>query len=196
MSKSISPLISPAPGFKSEVAGLYFTQLEDQTRRLLKAIADITPAELEWQPQGGMNSIGMLLAHVAGAEVAWAMRGLEGYQATNIDEFIAKLEALGFPDDGAPLPADGKPPAYFSGKDLAYFTDSLSRAREYWRNASARLTDADVDRETNETIWDGTQRTYTPRWVMYHVLVHFPGHASQIYLLRHMYRDAMERRSK
>ena len=190
MTKSISPRITPAPGFKSEAAGLYFTQMEDQTQRLHKAIADITPAELEWQPRGGMNSIGMLLAHVAGAEVAWAMRGFEGYQATNIEAFIAKIEALGIPDDGAPLPADGKPPAYFAGKHLAYFQELLAKARTYWRNAASKLSDADMDREITETIWDGTQRVYTPRWVMYHVLVHHPGHASQIYLLRHMYRDS------
>jgi uncharacterized damage-inducible protein DinB len=184
------PTITPASGFQCSDAATYFTQMEDQTRRLLKAIADITPAELEWQSAPGMNTIGMLLAHLAGAEVAWAMRGFEGYQASDLDGFIAKVEALGFPDDGIGLAPDGLPPSYFAGKDLVYYTDRLARAREYWRRAASKITCEQMKTEITETIWDGTQRTYTPRWVMYHILVHFPGHASQIYMLRHMYRDA------
>lgn len=184
------PKLLPTPGFKSADAATFFTQMEDQTRRLLKAIAGITTAELDWQHAPGMNTIGMLLAHLSGAEVGWALRGLEGVQASDIDAFIAKCESLGFPDDGIPLSADGVPPTYLMGKDLAYFEDRLARARAYWRNAAAKITDADMDREITETIWDGTLRVYTPRWVMYHILVHFPGHSGQIYMLRHMYRDA------
>jgi uncharacterized damage-inducible protein DinB len=183
------PHINPAPGFKCSDAATFFTQMEDQTRRLLAAIADITPAELEWQSAPGMNTIGMLLAHLAGAEAGWALRGLEGVQASDLDAFIAKCEELGFPDDGIPLSADGVPPAYLMGKDLAFFEDRLARGRAYWRNAAAKITCADMNREITETIWDGSQRVYTPRWVMYHILVHFPGHAGQIYLLRHLYRD-------
>ena len=186
---NISPQIVPAPGFKCSDAATYFTQMQDQTDRLMKAIADITPPELEWQPAPKMNTIGMLLAHLAGAEVAWAMRGLEGYQASNLDDLIKRLEDLGFPDDGVGFDAGDAPPAYFAGKDLAYFREYLNRAREYWRNAASKITCEQMKTELSETIWNGTERIYTPRWVMYHILVHFPGHASQIYMLRHMYQD-------
>ena len=43
------------------------------TRRklLAKDLKDITPAELQWQLRPGMNTIGMLLAHLAIVEVFW-----------------------------------------------------------------------------------------------------------------------------
>ena len=186
------PLMKPAPGFKSAEVGSFFAQMEDQTKRLLDAIADITPAELEWQSAPGMNTIGMLLAHLAGAEVGWALRGMEGEQARDIVAFIKRIEDLGFPDDGLGFHDSDTPPEFLKGKDLAYYTDRLARARAYWRNAAVKVTDAELNLEIIEKVWDGTLRMYTPRWVMYHILVHFPGHAGQIYMLRHMYRDAQK----
>lgn len=183
------PLLTPTPGFKSKEAGSFFAQMEDQTKRLLDAIADITPEELEWQPASRMNSIGMLLAHLAGSEVGWALRGFEGYQATDLDEFIKRIEDLGFPDDGNGFQHGDGPPEYQKGKDLDFFVDGLKRARAYWRDAAAGITDEEMGQEIRELVWDGTYRIYTPRWVMHHIHLHGPHHGGQILLLRHLYRD-------
>ena len=52
----------PIPDHSSrEVAG-FIAQLDDLCERLLRDLEGITAAELEWQPQHGANTIGMLLA--------------------------------------------------------------------------------------------------------------------------------------
>lgn len=188
MTKAVYSTIPPASGFKSLEAARFFAQMEEMSGRLHDAIADIKPEELEWQPALGMNTIGMLLAHLAACEVGWAMRAFEGAPIDDIDAFIAKVEAAGQPDDGMGAP-DGLPPEYLRGKDWPYFRDRLSRACEYWRAAASKLTDADLDREIVQLPRGGIQRTYSVRWAMYHVLVHFPHHFGQIQMLRHMYRD-------
>ena len=183
------PTLAPAPGFASKEAGRMFAQVEDQTSRLLDAISDVTPDELEWQPALRMNSIGMLLAHLAGAEVGWAMRGFYGYQASDLDEFIKKIEGLGFPDDGNGFQHGDGVPDYQKGKDLAFFVERMNRARAYWRDGASKITDEQMGREIRELVWDGTYRMYTPRWVMHHIHLHGPHHGGQIMMLRHMYRD-------
>lgn len=183
------PKILAAPGFKCSDAGTYFTMMEDQTHRMLDAIADITPDELEWQPAPRMNSIGMLLAHLAGAEVGWAMRGFEGYQASDIDAFIKEIEDLGFPDDGNGFQHGDGVPDYQKGKDLAFFVERLNRARAYWREGASNMTCEQMNTEIRELVWDGAYRMYTPRWVMHHIHLHGPHHGGQIMLLRHMYQD-------
>lgn len=188
MTKIIHSVICPAAGFLSVEAATFFAQMEDQSKRLFDAIRGITPEELEWQPAPGMNSIGMLLAHMAACEVGWAQRALERVEMVDIDAFLVALAALGQEDDGIPLPPDGKPPAYLRGKDLTYYEDRLARARAYWCEAAAKITDADMDPEITQAGYGGSQRIFNVRWAMYHVLVHFPGHVGQILLLRHLYR--------
>ena len=183
------PKILPAPGFKCSDAGTLFTMMEDHTHRLLDAIADITPEELEWQPAPRMNSAGMLLAHLAGAEVGWAMRGFLGYQASDIDLFIKQIEDLGFPDDGNGFQHGDGTPEYQKGNDLAFFVERMNHARAYWRDGAAKITDEQMGKEIRELVWDGTYRMYTPRWVMHHIHLHGPHHGGQIMLLRHMYQD-------
>lgn len=189
MTNITRPKIESTPGFACSDAGTYFTQMEDQTKRLLDAIADITPEELEWQPAPRMNTIGMLLAHLAGTEVGWAMRGFQGYQASNLDEFIKRIEDLGFPDDGNGFQHGDGPPEYQKGRDLAFFVERMNRARAYWREAASKITCEQMNTEIRELVWDGTYRIYTPRWVMHHIHLHGPHHGGQIMLLRHMYRD-------
>ncbi len=183
------PKISSTPGFACSDAGTYFTMMEDQTHRLLDAIADITPEELEWQPAPKMNTIGMLLAHLAGSEVGWAMRGFEGYQASDIDAFIQRIEDIGFPDDGNGFQHGDGPPEYQKGKDLAFFVERMNRARAYWREAASKITCEQMKTEIRELVWDGTYRIYTPRWVMHHIHLHGPHHGGQVMMLRHMYQD-------
>ncbi len=183
------PKLDPAPGFKSTEAGRMFAQMEDQTARLLDAISDITPEELEWQPASRMNSAGMLLAHLAGSEVGWAMRGFRGYQASDLDAFIKQIEGLGFPDDGNGFQHGDGPPDYQKGKDLAFFVERMNHARAYWRDGAAQITDEQMGKEIRELVWDGTYCMYTPRWVMHRVHLHGPHHGGRIMMLRHMYRD-------
>ncbi|MBI4345357.1 MAG: DUF664 domain-containing protein, partial [Elusimicrobia bacterium] len=143
-----------------------------------------TAQELEWQPAPGMNTAGMLLAHLAIVEVFWTQIALRGIEKLETEPVIG----IGQDDDGMPLPEDGAPPQVLKGKTPAYYEDLLSRARAYLKEAAVKLSDADLDREVTRTRPDGTQRIVNVRWGLYHMLEHFSGHFGQILLLRHLYR--------
>jgi uncharacterized damage-inducible protein DinB len=172
--------------FRSREVGLFVAELDDQSRRLARDTRDLTPEELAWQPGPGTNTIGMLLAHIAIAEVYWMQVGPMARS-----EFDAPgVLGIGPDDDGMPLPAGGPPPATLAGKDLAFFDDLLERARTHTRRHAAPLADADLTRESSRVRDDGSRTTFTVRWVLYHILEHEAGHYGQILLLRHLYRDA------
>src|SRR5262245_1349337 len=63
--------IEPQAGYRSQEVALLIALLDDQSALLAKDIADITPDELQWQAKPGMNTIGMLLAHMPIVEVYW-----------------------------------------------------------------------------------------------------------------------------
>jgi uncharacterized damage-inducible protein DinB len=177
-------MIEPLEGFRSREIGIFLAQLEDQSRRLFEDLEDISPEELGWQPAPGMNTIGMLLAHLAIVEIWWAGMALD--LESPVTEPVIGISVDG---DGMPLTENTAPPAHFAGKDLVFYRDLLTRARAYVRETYARMMDPDLNRTITRT-WDEGTRIISVRWILYHTLVHFAGHYGQIRLLRHMYRSA------
>lgn len=171
-------------GHRSPVAALFVAQLDDQTRLLLRDTRALRPADLAWQPARGMNTIGMLLAHIAIVEVFWVqVAGLAP------DGDMTGVLGIGIDDDGMPLAAGGRPPAGLRGRDIDFYAGLLARARAHTRRAVADLTDADLDREVTRQRRDGTQEAFDLRWMLYHLLEHFAGHYGQILLLAHQRRN-------
>ncbi|HEY2955468.1 MAG TPA: DinB family protein [Candidatus Eisenbacteria bacterium] len=177
--------LDPGPGAKSRAIGLFLWQLDDQTRRLKEDTRGATPEELAWQPAPGMNTIGMLLAHVAVVETHWI-----GASALGLEWSTIQVLPVTRQDTGIPLPAGAAPPEALHGKDLAFFDDLLDRARAYTRSALAPLAEADLDRRFVRRRPDGTEFEANVAWAIYHVLEHEAGHYGQINLLRHQYRLA------
>jgi uncharacterized damage-inducible protein DinB len=178
--------------FRSSQIGLFIAQLDDQNRRLLEDIHDITPAELEWQSAPGMNTIGMLLAHIAIVEVWWMQIG--PLAAGNVEAASAPLPGIlgvGLKDDGMPIEkANGEPPNILAGRDLAFYEDLCRKARNFTKETTVSFTDEDLDRTGSLKRRDGSTGTYTVRWVLYHLLEHEAAHYGQISLIRHQYRDS------
>ena len=110
--------------------------MDDQSRRLTEDTRDLTPAELAWQPAPGMNTIGMLLAHIAIVEVYWLNTAMESGTPFPCHEVLG----IGEDDDGLPLPADAAPPQTLQGKTLDFYDDLLARARKYTVAATRGLT--------------------------------------------------------
>jgi hypothetical protein len=133
-----------------------------------------------------MNTIGMLLAHIAIVEVFWTLVAVKREQKPAIDPVLG----IGTDDDGMPLPEDGKPPATLAGKDLGFYKILLQKARAFLKEATTGVSDADLEQEVTRTRPDGTQRVINVRWYFYHVLEHFSGHYGQVLLLRHLYKAA------
>lgn len=182
----ISTLLATPDGFASREAARFVWQLDDQRAHLTEDTRGLAPAELEWQPAPGQNTIGMLLAHIAFAEVHLTQVGLLGEPAGHVADVIGITEA----DEGLPLPAGAPASSALAGRPLEYFDDLLRRSREYSRSVARRLTDADlagiVIRPPRP---DGTVREFDRAWVLYHLVEHEAGHRGQINLLRHQLRD-------
>ena len=176
--------ILTASSSPSRELDLFLAQLDDQTRRLTEDTRGTTRAALEWQPAPGMNTIGMLLAHLAIVEVHWMQVGPLGRSPSRTDETLG----ISVDDDGMPLAPRGRPPKGLAGRTLKFYDGLLARARRYTREIAATLTDADLDREVTRTRRDGKIQVVNLRWVFYHVLEHFAGHYGQILLLRHQIR--------
>ncbi|HET9952666.1 MAG TPA: DUF664 domain-containing protein [Candidatus Eisenbacteria bacterium] len=180
----------PLPqGFRSSEAALFFASLEDQSRLLWSGLEGITPDELRWQANPGMNTIGMLLTHLAIVETWWTKLIVEKMEEATVQPVLG----IGDDDDGMPIKPGERPIALLDGKDLAFFRDLNGKARAYVRSKMATMTDADLEAETPRTRPDGTSVAISGRWYLYHVLEHFSGHYGQILLLRHLYRDAKAR---
>ena len=177
-------LLETPPGYASERIARFLWQLDEQSRRLLEDVHDIRPDELGWQPAPGMNTIGMLLAHIGYAEAHIAQVGLLGEATGHAHDVVGITDA----DEGMPLAAGASPPAALQGKDLIFFDEILWRARNHTRKVAVPLVDADLERIVTRARPDGTRRVFNVGWVFYHMLEHEAGHQGQIVLLRHLYR--------
>jgi hypothetical protein len=181
MSPVTRNVIAIPAGYASQEVASFVAQLDDQLRRQKEQTRTLTPADLEWQPAPGMNTIGMLMAHQAIIEVGWTGIGIEDLQRNE----IRFQEILGIGDSGVPLAPDGAPPVALAGKDLAFFDDLLDRAREHLKRVAAPVRDSDLTIMRPRTRPNGEPREVEVRWIIYHMLEHFAGHFGQILLLQH-----------
>jgi len=185
--KVVETLLATPGGFASREVARFLAQMDEQRRALLDGLGGLTAVDLEWQMHPGMNTIGMLLAHVAFAETNLAQVGLAGEPKGHPQDVIGITEE----EEGLPLPPDGRPPAALAGKPLAWFEDMLARARAHTHRVARGLTDDDlgvvIERPPRP---DGTVRRFDKAWVLYHLIEHEAGHRAQIQLLRHLRRIA------
>ena len=187
--------IKSPDGFRSNQVALFVSQLDDQNRRLVEDTRDMAAPQLEWQSGPGMNTIGMLLAHIAIVEVFWTKIGLVqgGFvEQSRVRDEITQILGIGMDGDGMPLKKDGLPPKSLAGCNREFFEQLLSKARAFTYQHTKGLDDADLDRSSSIARSDGSKGTYTVRWVLYHLLEHEAAHYGQLSLIRHQYRDAQK----
>ena len=178
-------ILEAPSGYRSRDVALFLAQLDDQNRRLIRDLDGITPRELAWQPAPGMNTIGMLLAHIAIVEAFWVQIGL----------VVAPFDCpavlgIGEDDDGMPLADAGTPPVALAGKDASFYLGLLERARAHTKKQTAGLEEADLAQMVRRRRRSGIEEEFNKRWVLYHVLEHEAGHYGQVLLLRHHYRTS------
>ncbi len=194
MSRVVASRLVPPDGFASAQAALMIAALADVHEKLRQATRGLTPAELAWQPgtapppaapgpSTGLNTIGMLMAHVAVAETHLAQVGLLGERDGHVQDVIG----ITVEEEGLPLAPGAAPARALGGRELEWFDAMLERSFEHAKRAASALTDedlaADVVRPPRE---DGTQRVFDRRWVLYHAIEHAAGHLGQIQLVRHL----------
>jgi len=106
-----------------------------------------------------------------------------------------EILGIGSKDDGMPLPEDGAPPAALAGKDLAFYDDLLTRAREHLKRVAVSVKDSDLTIIRPRTRPNGEPRELEVRWMIHFMVGHFAGHFGQILLLQHA-RQAMKAEAK
>ena len=187
-----SALVVPS-GYASREVATFIAQLDDLLQRQHDQTRKLTPADLEWQPGPGMNTIGMLMAHQAIIEVAWSGIGFEDLQ---LDQVRCKeILGMGSKDDGMPLPEDGAPPAFLAGRELAFYDDLLTRARGHLKRVAVSVKDSDLAIIRTRTRPNGDLRELEVRWTIHFLVGHFAHHFGQIMLLQHA-RQAMKAEAK
>jgi uncharacterized damage-inducible protein DinB len=185
MSPAHETLLAGAAGLRSIAVARFVWQMEDQRRQLLAGVAGLTAPELEWQPAPGMNSIGMLLAHVAYAESHIVQVGIEGKPDSDTVSAIGLSEE----QEGMPLAPGAPPSPALRGRPLADFEEMLGRARRATLRVASTLADEDLARRVVRQRPDGSTRVFDVAWVFYHLIEHEAGHRGQIGLLRHLARE-------
>ena len=179
---TVQTLLEIPHGYRSDAVALFLWQLDELRRATLGAVAGLDAEALGWQPAPGMNTIGMLLAHVAYSESHLVQIGIEGKPTSDTRAAIGLSEE----EEGMPLAADAPPSPALTGKDLAFFSGLLVRAREHTRRVAAALEEADLGRMVVRERPDGTKRVFNVGWVFYHMLEHEAQHRGQILLLKHL----------
>lgn len=189
MTPPLVRLITPIADFTSPEVSLYFAQLETLTNSLREDVKEATPEQLEWQPAPGMNTAGMLLAHIAVAEAYWA--SIIGERAFLCEQVLG----IGADDDGLPCPEGAGPPDTLKGKALPWYFDLLMKARASTHAMISPLTTADLTREIEVRGSRGV-RIMNGHWILYHMVEHLGGHYGQINLLMHLQRAGVAKLAK
>jgi len=191
MATTVRHTLEIPAAYRSTQVALFMAQLADQSRRLTDDTRDLTPEALAWQPAPGMNTMGMLLAHIAVVEVWWTrMVLIEGPAERSDVPKTDDILGIGVDDDGIPLAEGGAPPEALAGRAIGFYDDLLARARANLVEVARGIGEAELAREITRVRPDGTRRVLTARWTLYHLLEHLAGHYGQILMLRHHHRVA------
>lgn len=168
-----------------KLIGCFAIQLDKQLADLKTTLGAPSVAELEWQLDTGMNTIGVLLAHNAVAEAFWInVAAQELKPGPEGDKRIKEITGIGGNDDGVPMPADGKHPDTL--KDFTF--DDYLRMLDSTRAATHKTLQSWIDDNLDDSyILEG--HSFTKAWTLYHVLEHFIGHFGQIRLLKRIIKD-------
>lgn len=179
--RRIESRIVPARGYHSAEVALKVAEIAEVHDQIVRAASSLTPAQLAWQPAPGHNTLGMLLAHIAVAEVHIAFVVLKGERDSRVHDVLG----IDADDDGMPLPPGGTPPAVLDGKPWAFFDDLLERALAHTRQACLALDDSVLGVEiVRPPRPDGSVRVFDRRWGLHHLVEHAAQHLGQIQVLK------------
>lgn len=164
--------------------GLFVAQLDDQLKDLEKQVKGLAVKQLEWQQKPGMNTIGMLLAHLALVEYWWIKIAPAGIPwEPEGKKMIEKM--CGFEDDGIPLKKNGHHPDYLKWYSLEKYMKVFKKVRRSIKTELKSWNDRDL-----EKLYKLGSHQFSRKWTLYHVLEHFASHYGQILLLKHLMVDA------
>lgn len=185
MKTNTIPIPEGYDGRSQRMVASFAWQLDDQLRRLKRDIEGMTTDQLEWQPHPGMNTVGILLAHMAIAEAFWILAApREISSEAERDEVISNLIGIRGDADGIPLPESGGHPATLSGKSIDDYLRMLDVCRAATHGVLRTWKDEDLD-----LTYDLEDYKISLAWTLYHLIEHSMVHRGQILMLKHIMQD-------
>lgn len=167
---------------------LLAAMLDDQLKLLKKDVDGLTVDQLEWQQHAGMNTVGMLLAHLAIVEVWWMNLAMKRIVAEeDADRISLATIGIRMDDDGLPAKEGTSHPDPIRGKTIQEYVHMLDNTRAATHAMLKQWKDSDLDTRYKHPARDVQ---FSIRWTLYHILEHFSGHYGQILLLKHLMRNA------
>jgi uncharacterized damage-inducible protein DinB len=140
----------------------YLERLEALHAEIQQIIADLSPEALDWTPGPEMNSLGVLVAHVAGSERYW----------------------IGTVVGDAPLERDRDAEFRTHGLDGVTLAAQLDAVLDHSRTILESLTLSELETRRNAPRDD---QEYTVAWAILHALEHTALHAGQIQLTHQLW---------
>lgn len=140
----------------------YYERLQTLHREIGAAIADLPPEALDWQPLPSMNSLTVLVVHVAGAERYW----------------------IG--DVAGQDPSGRNRPAEFESRGLGQpkLEEHLERALAHSHAVLQQLTPVDLDQPRLSA---RSGETFSVAWALLHALEHTAIHLGHIHAGRELW---------
>jgi uncharacterized damage-inducible protein DinB len=167
---TLSPfIVGEQPGFAPEI-GRLVVMLTYARRTTLQAVKGLTARQLDHLHDSESNSIGALLAHVAGIELA--------YQCATFGQRRLTPEEQG--RWGAALDLGARGRDEIRGRDLSYYVSLLDEVRARTLRELAARDDAWLEETT--AFWGGRPANNYFKW--FHVLEDEINHRGQIRWLR------------
>jgi len=143
----------------------YLDRLRELHGDVGKAVADLPPEALDWSPREGVNSIAVLIAHIAGSERYWIGEQAGGLAVQRDRDSEFRTQS----NDAASL--------------LALLQDSESLAEE----TLASMTPGQLA-EKRGALGNGYE--YSAAWALWHALEHAALHVGHIQIMRDWHREA------
>jgi uncharacterized damage-inducible protein DinB len=160
--------LEPAAGFADPTVAWIVTALDELGERLFDLIQDLAQESMDFVPEGGGNSIAMLVVHMASVEAAWVSRITQ----VAIPPGLESTWKAGKQDASGDLPRSS-----MSAPQLVALCRRVRQ--EFTRPALAALTKIDVE-------GPGGQGSMTVRGTLMHLIWHWTYHSGQVGLLRRL----------
>ena len=153
--------------------GRWLAALEDGRRDTLRELERVTPAMVDWYPDAPLNSIGVLLYHVALVEADWVIN-----EVLELGEYPPQIQRL-LPwadrdDSGHLWRADGQA--------LDVHLDRLRDIRAFVLEQLRPMSNDEFHRVRQMDAYD-----VAPDWAVHHIIQHEAEHRSHIAWLRDTY---------
>lgn len=156
-------LLTPLTGY-SESIGTWLAALQDTRARTLRVLEDIASQWLDFVPEGGSESIGTILYHLAAIEVDWL------YEDVIQTPFPPEIEAMFVHD------------VRDEAGSLTPVSDTMQHHLDRLRFVRGRLLEvfSSMTPREFETPRGKPQYDISPVYVIHHLMQHEAEHRSQI----------------